>query len=93
MRALSGVSFQGKCFSFHLLNERGAVQMEQLSRLTLNPIGLVKCAIDHTVLELLNFLWQVDPVIAEDSEGRQNLFRGDRTALKALGKIGDFNSP
>ena len=43
--------------------------MEQLSRLTLTPIGLVKRAIDQTVLELLHFLWQVDPVIVEDNAG------------------------
>ena len=67
--------------------------MEQPSRFTRNPIGLVKRAIDQTVLKLFHFLWQVDPVIVEYDERRRNLFRGDRTALKALGKIGDFNSP
>lgn len=50
----TALSLRGKPFSLHLLNESGAVHMEQLSRLARNPIGLSKRANDQTVLELFD---------------------------------------
>ena len=50
----TALSLRGEPFSFHLLNECGAVHMEQLSRLTRNPIGLAKRANDQTVLKLFD---------------------------------------
>ena len=87
----TALGLRGKPFSLHLLNKRGAVHIEQLSRLARNPVGLSKRANDEAILKLLELSWQIHPLIAEGDEMRFGLIDGYRTTLEAFGKIGHFD--